>query len=77
MFFDRIVMKNRKKNLFFRVWKFKFSFIDFRLNGLAGFSVGLMIAKVWEPILSLNWYIYLLIGIVASIKPIVTFIKQI
>jgi len=70
-------MKNNKKNLLIRMWGFQFSFIDFRLNGLAGFAVGLMIAKLWDPLLSLNWYIYLIIAVLASIKPLVTFIKQI
>tara|TARA_Y100000589_G_scaffold323932_1_gene359245 strand:+ start:248 stop:460 length:213 start_codon:yes stop_codon:yes gene_type:complete len=70
-------MENKKKNLLIRMWKFKFSFIDFRLNALAGFAVGLMIAKLWDPILSLNWYLYLIIAVVASIKPMITFIRQI
>jgi len=70
-------MKNNKKNLLIRMWGFQFPFIDFRLNGLAGFAVGLMIAKLWDPLLSLNWYIYLIIAVLASIKPLVTFIKQI
>ena len=70
-------MTNNKKNFFFRMWKFQFSFIDFRLNGLAGFAIALMIAKLWEPLLSLNWYVYLIVAILASIKPLITFIKQI
>ena len=59
------------------MWKLQFSFIDFRLNALAGFAVGLMLAKLWDPILSLNWYVYLIIAVTASIKPLITFIKQI
>tara|TARA_B100000530_G_C15671551_1_gene374456 strand:+ start:341 stop:553 length:213 start_codon:yes stop_codon:yes gene_type:complete len=70
-------MESEKKSLLIRMWKFQFSFIDFRLNALAGFAVGLMLAKLWDPILSLNWYIYLIIAVSASIKPIITFIKQI
>ena len=70
-------MTNNKKNFFFRMWKFQFSFIDFRLNGLAGFAIALMIAKLWEPLLGLNWYVYLIVAILASIKPLITFIKQI
>jgi len=72
-----VLMESKKKNLLIRMWKFKFSFIDFRLNALAGFAVGLMVAKLWNPILSLNWYLYLIIAIAASIKPMITFIKQI
>ena len=69
-------MENKKKNLLIRMWKFQFSFIDFRLNALAGFAVALMLAKLWDPILSLNWYTYLIVAIVASIKPLITFIRQ-
>ena len=29
----------------------------------------LMIAKLWAPLLSLDWYWYLIIGIIAAIKP--------
>tara|TARA_B000000475_G_scaffold255313_1_gene234909 strand:+ start:2758 stop:2970 length:213 start_codon:yes stop_codon:yes gene_type:complete len=70
-------MSNNEKSFLVRMWKFQFSFIDFRLNGLAGFAIGLMLAKVWDPILSLNWYMYLIVGIMASIKPLISFIKQI
>ena len=67
----------KKKNLFIRMWQFKFSFIDFRLNGLAGFAIGLKIAKLWDPLLSLNWYIYLIVAVLASVKPLISFVKQI
>ena len=70
-------MESKKRNLLIRMWKFQFSFIDFRLNALAGFAVGLMLAKLWDPILSLNWYVYLIIAVAASIKPLIAFIKQI
>tara|TARA_B100001142_G_C13862375_1_gene472721 strand:+ start:271 stop:510 length:240 start_codon:yes stop_codon:yes gene_type:complete len=75
--FNLAFMESKKKNLLIRMWKFQFSFIDFRLNALAGFAVGLMLAKLWDPILSLNWYVYLIIAVAASIKPLITFIKQI
>ena len=42
-----------KKNLIIRMWGFMFPHIDIRLVGLAGFALGLMIAKLWEPILFL------------------------
>ena len=38
-----------------------------------GFSFGLMIAKLWEQILYFDWYWYLIIALLASIKPIITF----
>lgn len=33
----------------------------------AGFV--LMLAKLWPPLLSLNWYWYLLIAVLAAIRP--------
>jgi len=66
-----------KKNLFFRMWKFSFPYIDIRLAVLVGFAFGLMFAKLWEPILYLDWYWYLVIALLASIKPMMTFFKQV
>jgi len=54
-----------------------FPLIDLRLIGLMGFAFGLMIAKLWEPILYLDWYWYLIIALLASIKPLTTFFKQV
>ena len=54
-----------------------FPHIDIRLVGLAGFALGLMIAKLWEPILYLDWYWYLVITLLALIKPVMTFWKQV
>jgi len=59
------------------MWKFTFPYIDIRLMGLAGLAFGLMIAKLWEPILYLDWYWYLVIALLASIKPMMTFFKQV
>ena len=59
------------------MWGFMFPLIDIRLVLLAGFALGLMIAKLWEPILYLDWYWYLVIALLASIKPVMTFWKQV
>tara|TARA_B100000378_G_scaffold261234_1_gene242477 strand:+ start:54 stop:260 length:207 start_codon:yes stop_codon:yes gene_type:complete len=66
-----------KKPLIRRLWKFQFPFIDQRLSVLAGIGIGLFVAKIWEPILYLDWYWYLLIVLLAVIKPLVTFFKQV
>ena len=66
-----------KKSLIIRMWKFSFSYIDIRLAVLVGLAFGLMIAKLWEPILYLDWYWYLVIALLASIKPMMTFFKQV
>ncbi len=66
-----------KKKLIIRMWKFSFPYIDIRLMGLFGLAFGLMIAKLWSPILYLDWYWYLIIALLAAIKPIMTFWKQV
>ena len=66
-----------KKSLIIRMWGFMFPLIDIRLVRLAGFALGLMIAKLWEPILYLDWYWYLVITLLALIKPVMTFWKQV
>ena len=66
-----------KKSLIVRMWGFMFPLIDIRLVWLAGFALGLMIAKLWEPILYLDRYWYLVITLLGLIKPVMTFWKQI
>ena len=66
-----------KEYLIIRMRGFMFPFIDIRLIGLASFALGLMIAKIWEPILYLDWDWYLVIALLASIKPIITFFRQV
>ena len=60
-----------------RMWGFTFPLIEVRLMGLGGFFFGLMLAKLWGPILGLDWYWYLIIALVLSIKFIITFFKQV
>ena len=59
------------------MWGFMFPHIDIRLSKLGGLASGLMIAKLWEPILILDWYWYLIIALLAWIKPAMTFWKQV
>ena len=40
------------------------------------FAGGLLIAKLWKPILSLDWYWYLVILLLANIKPTYSFFKK-
>ena len=42
---------------------------DIALTKLSVFAFALMIAKLWMPILNLEWYWYLVIFIIAAIKP--------
>lgn len=66
-----------KKSFIVRIWEFQFPLIDLRLSTLAGVGAGLFIAKIWAPILHLDWYWYILIVLLASIKPVATFCKQV
>ncbi|MCK5299565.1 MAG: hypothetical protein KAJ54_00275 [Candidatus Aenigmarchaeota archaeon] len=47
----------------------KFDLRDIQLIKLSVFSFTLMLAKIWEPILSLEWYWYAVVFILATIRP--------
>lgn len=58
------------------MFSFKFSYLDVRLVGGAGFFGGLLIAKLWEPALNFDWYWYGIVLIALIVKPAITFFKQ-
>ena len=74
---DETPLGHMKKRLIIRMWKFSFPYIDLRVIGLVGMYFVLMIDKLWSPILYLDWYWYLIIALLAGIKPIMTFWKQV
>lgn len=47
----------------------KLNWIDIKLIKISVAGFVLMLAKLWEPLLSLDWYWYALIFILAAIKP--------
>jgi len=47
----------------------KIGFVDLQLIKLSCFVFALMIAKLWEPLLTLEWYWYAVIAVLAAIKP--------
>lgn len=49
---------------------------DVKLGRFGAAAFILMIAKLWPPILTLHWYWYLIIALLASIKPVITLIKK-
>ena len=59
--------------LFRKTWDVKFPYVDLRLAAVYGCAAGLGIAKLWEPMLALDWYWYFIIAALAGIKPLVTF----
>ena len=45
------------------------TWVDVSLIKISAASFALMVAKLWEPLLSLDWYWYAIIFVVAAIKP--------
>lgn len=68
---------SKKGNFIQRAMAVQFPLIDLRLNGLVGFAFALAVAKLWEPVLALDWHWYALIAVVAAIKPLVTFFRSV
>ena len=53
----------------------KADWIDVGFIKISVFAAALMIAKLWEPILSLDWYWYLIISIMTVIRPLKNWCK--
>ena len=57
----------------FRTWadsKVKtMSWVDLKLAQLSAAVFFLLIAKLWEPLLSLDWYWYAIIAVLVAVKP--------
>ena len=68
---------SKEGNFIQRAMAVQFPLIDLRLNGLVGFAVALAVAKLWQPVLALDWHWYALIAVVAAIKPLVTFFRSV
>ncbi|MCK4256354.1 hypothetical protein KAX35_05670 [candidate division WOR-3 bacterium] len=48
----------------------RFSWIDLKLVQISAICCFLMIAKLWKPLLRLDWYWYAVIAVLAGIKPV-------
>jgi hypothetical protein len=53
----------------------KCDLIDMKLIQLSSAALVLMIAKIWKPLLNLDWYWYGVIFVLAMIKPIYKMLK--
>ncbi len=62
-------------SIFNKLFSFKADFIDITLIKASVFTATLFLAKIWSPILSLEWYWYLIILIIAVIRPLNNFFK--
>lgn len=64
-------------SLFDSIKTYKADVTDIALTKMAVFAGALFIAKIWNGILGLEWYWYLLICIVAAIKPMMDFFRAV
>jgi hypothetical protein len=48
---------------------------DIQLIKLSVFAFTLLLAKLYTPLLSFNWYIYVIVFILAGIRPIYKMLK--
>ena len=49
---------------------------DFGLIKLSILAFALMVAKLWQPILSLDWYWYAIVFVLACIKPMLKVLRK-
>jgi hypothetical protein len=56
---------------------YRADWLDLALTKIAVFAGALFIAKLWNPILGLDWYWYLIVWIIAATKPLITFSQRI
>jgi hypothetical protein len=54
---------------------FKADWLDVAFIKIAVFAAALLIAKMWNGVLNLDWYWYVLVWFLAAIKPMVIFFK--
>jgi len=52
------------------------SWVDVKLTQISAVGIALMIAKLWQPLLSLDWYWYAVIFVLAAIKPAYNALKK-
>ena len=48
----------------------KLQWYDVSFVKLSSMAFALMVAKLWSPILSLDWYWYLVLSLVFAVKPL-------
>tara|TARA_B100000315_G_C14254182_1_gene441124 strand:+ start:192 stop:380 length:189 start_codon:yes stop_codon:yes gene_type:complete len=59
-----------------KIINYKADYMDVLLAETGAMAFALLFAKFWSPLLSLNWYWYLIIGIVAAYKPVNNCLKS-
>ena len=56
--------------MFNKIINYKADYLDVLLAETSAMAFALLIAKWWSPLLSLDWYWSLIIGIAAAYKPV-------
>ena len=56
--------------MFKKISNYKADYIEIGFIKTSTMAFALLIAKLWSPLLNLDWYWYLIIGIVAAYKPV-------
>ena len=56
--------------MFNKIINYKADYLDVLLAETSAMAFALLFAKYWPPLLSLDWYWYLIIGIGAAYKPV-------
>ena len=56
--------------MFNKIINYKADYLDVLLAETRAMAFALLFAKWWSPLLSLDWYWYLIIGIAAAYKPV-------
>ena len=56
--------------MFNKIINYKADYVDVLLAETGAIAFALLFAKLYSPLLSLDWYWYLIIGIVAAYKPV-------
>lgn len=64
-------------NLIHGIKTYKADLTDIAFTKIAVFAGALFIAKIWDGILGLDWYWYLLICIITAIKPMMNFFSAV
>jgi len=54
----------------------KMDWLDIGCTKWSAAVFGLLLAKLWPPILGLDWYWYLIIGLVLAIRPLLKVFKK-
>jgi len=60
-----------------KMFSYKADWLDVGSIKIAVIAATLLLAKLWEPVLDLEWYWYLVLWVMAVIRPFITFSRWI